>query len=51
MAPVSTWTMPSARATNLEFVLFPLALVPSIAMTIGCCFFDKRISFVESLKR
>src|SRR4051812_46816810 len=30
IAPVSTCTKPSARATSFEFVLFPLALVPSI---------------------
>jgi hypothetical protein len=35
IAPVSTWTNPSAFATNFELVLLPLALVPSIAMTMG----------------
>ena len=35
MAPVSTYTKPSFLATNLALVLLPLALVPSMAMTIG----------------
>src|SRR5262249_48563806 len=42
IAPVSTWTNPSAFATNLALVLLPLALVPSMAMTIGCCIYVRR---------